>query len=84
METVIVGERGQITVPKRYREKLGIKPKSPVIVELTENGLFIKPAVTVPLSPLRQFPEEFIQELQKEDLLKNGERKKILAKWKKS
>lgn len=81
METVIVGERGQITVPKRYREKLGIKPKSPVIVELTENGLFIKPAVTV---LLRQFPEELIQELQKEDLLKNGERKKILAKWKKS
>lgn len=81
METVIVGERGQITVPKRYRERLGIKPKSPVIMEITEDGLFIKPAITV---LLRQFPAEFVQELEKEDLLKNGERKKILAKWKKS
>lgn len=50
-------------------------------MEITEDGLFIKPAITV---LLRQFPAEFVQELEKEDLLKNGERKKILAKWKKS
>lgn len=41
METVIVGERGQVTIPKKLRERLGIKPKSPVVIELKEEGLVI-------------------------------------------
>lgn len=80
METIIVGERGQVTIPKRLREKTGIKPKSPVVIELKKNGILIKPAVTV---PLREFSDEFIRKLEKEDLLKKGEEGKILSKWKK-
>ena len=80
METVIVGERGQITLPKRYRDKMGIKPKSPVLLELTEQGIVVKPALTI---TLRAFSDEFIQELVKEDLLKAGEKKKALARWEK-
>lgn len=78
METAIVGERGQVTIPKRLRERLGIKPKSPVVIEYRENGIFIKPAVTV---PLRQFSDDFIEDLVKEDKLKKGEKKGILSKW---
>ena len=80
METVIIGERGQVTIPKKLREILGIKPKSPVFIELKNNGILIKPAVTV---PLREFSDEFIQQLKEEDVLKKGEKKKILSKWKK-
>ena len=80
METVIVGERGQITLPKRYRDKMGIKPKSPVLLELTEQGIVVKPALTI---TVRAFSDEFIQELAKEDLLKAGEKKKALARWEK-
>jgi AbrB family looped-hinge helix DNA binding protein len=80
METIIVGERGQVTIPKRLREKIGIKPKSPVVVELKENGILIRPAVT---ALLREFSDDFIRRLEKDDLLKEGEREKILSKWKK-
>lgn len=80
METVIIGERGQMTIPKKLREKLGIKPKSPVVIELKENGILIKPAVAV---PLREFSDEFVKQLVKEDMLKKGEKEEILSKWKK-
>jgi AbrB family looped-hinge helix DNA binding protein len=79
METVIIGERGQVTIPKRWREKLGMKPKSPVVLELKENGIYIKPAVTV---TLREFSDDFIRKLEKEDLRKKGEQEEILRKWK--
>jgi AbrB family looped-hinge helix DNA binding protein len=79
METVIIGERGQVTIPKRWREKFGMKPKSPVVLELKENGIYIKPAVTV---TLREFSDDFIKKLEKEDLRKKGEREEILHKWK--
>lgn len=81
METVMVGERGQITIPKRIREKLGIKPKSPVIIEATKEGVLIKPATTV---CVREFSDDFIEELIKEDTLKEREREEILSKWKRS
>ena len=79
METVIIGERGQVTIPKRWRDKLGMKPKSPVMLELRENGILIKPSVTV---TLREFSEDFIAKLEKADTLKKGESAEILHKWK--
>jgi len=79
METVIVGERGQVTIPKKLRDQLGIKSKSPVVFELREDGIMIKPAVTV---MLREFSEDFIKDVTKADQLRAGERKDILTKWK--
>jgi AbrB family looped-hinge helix DNA binding protein len=78
METVIVGERGQVTIPKKLRDRFGIKSKSPVVFELREDGIMIKPAVTV---MLREFSEDFIKDVAKADQLRAGERKDILAKW---
>lgn len=80
METVIIGERGQVTIPKKLREKVGIKPKSPVVIEIKENGILIKPAATV---PLREFSDEFVKQLEKADMMKKGEKEEILSKWKK-
>jgi len=79
METVIVGERGQVTIPKKLRDRFGIKSKSSVVFELREDGIMIKPAVTV---TLREFSEGFINDITKADQLREGERKDILAKWK--
>jgi hypothetical protein len=56
-----------------------MKPKSPVVLELKENGIYIKPAVTV---TLREFSDDFIKKLEKEDLRKEGEQEEILRKWK--
>jgi len=80
MSTVIVGERGQITIPKEMRKRLGIAPKTPVLVEIRDEGLFIRPAVTV---GLRRFTDREIERMGREDTLGKGERNRILAKWEK-
>ena len=79
MEIVIVGERGQVTIPKKLRDRFGIKSKSPVVFELREDGIMIKPAMTV---MVRDFSDDFINDIAKADRLKEGERKDILTKWK--
>ena len=79
METVIVGERGQVTIPKKLRDRFGIKSKSPVVFELREDGIMIKPAMTV---TVREFSDDFIRAIAKVDQMKESERKDILAKWK--
>jgi len=80
MITGIVGERGQITIPKDIRKRLGIEPKTPVAMEITPQGLLIHPTVTV---PVRSFSDDFIEEIAAADALKKGEKEKILRKWKK-
>ena len=80
MITGIVGERGQITIPKELRKRLGIEPKTPVAMEITPQGLLIHPTVTV---PVRSFSDDFIEEIAAVDAIKKGEKEKILRKWKK-
>jgi len=80
MVTGVVGERGQITIPKDIRKRLGIRPKSPVVMEITPQGLLIHPTVTVKIN---SFSDEFIEEITAKDMLKPREREKILGKWKK-
>lgn len=79
METVIVGERGQVTIPKKLRDRFGIKSKSPVVFELRDDGIMIKPAITI---MVREYPDDFIKDIAKADRLKEGEKKDILSKWK--
>lgn len=79
MITGIVGERGQITIPKEIRKRLGIAPRSPVAMEVTPEGLLIHPTVTV---AVRSFSDGFVRELTTKDRLKPGEKKKIFGKWK--
>jgi AbrB family looped-hinge helix DNA binding protein len=69
MSTVIVGERGQITIPKEMRKRLGIAPKTPVLVEIRDEGLFIRPALTV---GLRRFTDREIERMVREDTLGKG------------
>ena len=38
-----ISERGQITIPKKMREKFGLFPDSDVIVEPAENGVLVRP-----------------------------------------
>lgn len=87
MNTVIVGERGQITIPRELRKKYGIKGKQPVIIEDRDGEIVIKPAVAVPVKEMeklvRNFDDDFIGKIVEEDLLKDNEREKILSKWEK-
>lgn len=80
MVTGVVGERGQITIPKEMRKLLGLKPKTSVVMEVTPQGLLIHPTVTV---KIRSFTAEFIDETTGNDIVQPGERKTILGKWSK-
>ncbi len=86
-ETLIVGERGQITIPKSIREKYGIKPKQPVIIEEKDGEIVIKPVITISKPTLykltRDIDKDLIDEIIKENELTKEEERKILNKWKK-
>jgi AbrB family looped-hinge helix DNA binding protein len=86
METLIVGERGQITIPSDLRKKYNIKSKQPVILEERNGELVIIPARAIPLNKLKQsvrtFDDDFVKELIEEDILENNEKLKIMNKWK--
>jgi len=85
METVIIGERGQITIPKELRKKYKFNPKTPVIIEDRDGEIVIKPAVVVSMdkikSLLKEYDNEFVQEMVKELSLSSDEEKKILKQW---
>ena len=47
--TVIVTDRGTVTLPARLRRQLGIKADDQLIAEATPEGLLLRPAVTLPV-----------------------------------
>ena len=51
--TVSVGQKGQITMPKAIRVKLGVKPKSKVTVRLEHGHITVKP-VSATLDSIHQ------------------------------
>ncbi|GEM_PF-1540849 len=85
METLIVGERGQITIPRSLREKYGIRAKHPVIIEDREGEIVIKPAVVIPLERLKalceEYDEEFVKKLMEDNQVSPEEEKEIIEKW---
>jgi AbrB family looped-hinge helix DNA binding protein len=46
---VTINERGVITIPAAMRQALGLKPNDEVLIEETEQGLLIRPVLSVPL-----------------------------------
>jgi AbrB family looped-hinge helix DNA binding protein len=47
--TVIVTDRGTVTLPAKLRRQLGIKADDQLIAEATPEGLLLRPAVTLPI-----------------------------------
>ncbi len=43
METSVLTSKGQLLIPKRLRNKYGIKPGVKVLFEETEGGVLVKP-----------------------------------------
>lgn len=46
---VTINDRGVITIPAAMRQSLGLKPNDQVLIEETDQGLLIRPVVSVPL-----------------------------------
>lgn len=88
METIIVGERGQVTIPKSIRKKYNIKAKQPLIIEDRNGEIVIKPVIVIPTKDLekyaREFSDEFIEEVIRENKLTPAQEKEIVKKLKKN
>ena len=76
-QTVIVSDRGQITLPKALRERLAIKPGSALIVEQDEGRIVLRPAA---VTPVEIYTDEEIAAWVEEDQIDPKKRKAILKK----
>jgi bifunctional DNA-binding transcriptional regulator/antitoxin component of YhaV-PrlF toxin-antitoxin module len=52
--TLTMTGRGTITLPKKLRDILGIKPDGQLIAEPTAEGLLLRPAMTFPVETYNQ------------------------------
>ena len=76
-DTLVVSDRGQVTLPKRLRERLAIKAGSALIAEERDGALVLRPAA---VTPLRVYSGEEIQDWLREDRVTPAERRRVLKK----
>ncbi|MBI4754001.1 MAG: AbrB/MazE/SpoVT family DNA-binding domain-containing protein [Betaproteobacteria bacterium] len=76
-ETLIVSNRGQITLPADMRKRLGIAPGSAVIIEDRNGELALKPAAVL---EVETYSDRQIAEWDREDALSPDERQQILRR----
>jgi AbrB family looped-hinge helix DNA binding protein len=63
-DTIKINERGVITIPAAFREALGLRPNDTLIIEETDLGLLLRPAVSV---PIEIYTEQRIAEFAREE-----------------
>ena len=49
--TLLISERGQVTLPAKIRKKYALKKNTPLVLEETKRGLLLRKASVVPLHP---------------------------------
>ena len=76
-ETVVVSERGQLTLPVRLRKRFGIERGGRVIVEERDREIVLKPALVMEVD---MYTDQQIEEWVKEDILSASERKTIVKR----
>lgn len=75
---VFLGKRGQITIPAKIRESLGIEEGQPLIIEYDGEKLILKKAMVL---PVRIYTDEEVKTYIQEDELKEGEKDEIKKRW---
>ena len=76
-KTLIVSDRGQITLPKNLRDRLSIQPGTALIAEEKEGQLVLRRAV---VTPVHIYSDQEIQNWLADDRITTAERKRILKK----
>ncbi len=49
IKSITINDRGTLTLPKELRRRLGLQGKGQVVVEETENGVFLRAGATFPI-----------------------------------
>ncbi len=75
--TLIVSQRGQITLPADVRNRLGIKEGGVVTLEEGAGGLILRPAAIV---EIEMYADKDIECWDKEDQLSKADRRRIKGK----
>lgn len=78
-QTLIVSNRGQLTLPTNLRKRFGIKNGGPIILEERDNELALKPAMVL---EVEMYTDAQITEWDKADHLDDAERKSISKRLK--
>lgn len=76
-QTVIVSDRGQLTLPANVRKRFGLSHGGAVILEERDNEMVIKPAAVL---EIEMYSDSQIAAWDKEDKLSPDDRATILAR----
>ena len=79
-QTLIVSNRGQITLPTNLRKRFGIKNGGPIILEERDNELALKPAMVL---EVEMYTDAQITEWDKADGFEKGEKEQLSQRLKK-
>ena len=59
-----INERGSLTIPAKLRRELGLRGNDRLVAHVTGGGLFLQPAVSV---PIELYTDERIEEFLQQD-----------------
>jgi antitoxin PrlF len=76
-EKIQIGRRGAITLPVKLRKRFGLNQNDELIVEETEQGLLLRPSVSM---PVEIYTEARIQEFSEDDAAIGGALDRLNAK----
>jgi len=79
-ESLVISDRGQITLPSAMRRSLGLGKSSVVTAEQVDGRIVLTPAVVVETA---QYSDEQIREWDRADAFGKGERARLTEKLKK-
>jgi AbrB family looped-hinge helix DNA binding protein len=79
-QTILVSNRGQITLPASVRKRLGIQSGGVVTLEEKENVVELRPAAVV---EIETYSDDEIARWDKEDRLEPGERNALSKRLRK-
>ncbi|MDR3556853.1 MAG: AbrB/MazE/SpoVT family DNA-binding domain-containing protein [Syntrophobacteraceae bacterium] len=76
-QTLLVSNRGQLTLPVSVRKRLGIKNGGAIIMEVRDNELILKPAIVL---EVEMYTEEQVLAWDETDHLDEDERQTVLRR----
>ena len=76
-QTLIVSNRGQLTLPANLRKRFGIKDGGAIILEERDNELVLKPAMVL---EVEMYTDEQVSVWDGADRLDDAERQRVLKR----
>jgi len=72
MKTVVMGKRGTVVIPAKIRQRFKLDEGSPMLIEEREDGLLMRPAITIPVGVEAYTPERLAEFCLNNVLTKEG------------